>query len=418
VIELHNTSVPIVILQFTQWRLHHGGLCIARTAGRLGIRVHWVHGQFWSPASSSRYVHERIIWDADAPAEASVEYLLELGRQIGRESVLIPIDDRGAIFVADQAEALRERFLFPDQPYGLVFSLGDKKEMHFLCRKMGVPTPEATFPQSRDDVMAFVETAVFPVVLKRILNCLPEHRTQESVVVVNSPEELLEQYGKLETPGKPNVMLQEYIPGGPESVWMFNGYFANDSELLAGFTGKKIRQAPPFTGSTTLGICLKNETVEKTTIDFMQRIGYSGIVDMGYRYDRRDGQYKLLDVNPRIGTTFRLFVDSKGMDVVRALYLDLTGQPVQRGLPREGRKWIVEQSDLMSSLQYGRLGELTLRKWASSLRGIEEEAWFARDDLVPFAGICWASLVQLGSIIKNRIKATRVIQMLGPKEQP
>jgi D-aspartate ligase len=111
-------------------------------------------------------------------------------------------------------------------------------------------------------------------------------------------------------------------------------------------------------------------------------------------------------------------VDSKGMDVVRALYLDLTGQPVQRGLPREGRKWIVEQSDLMSSLQYGRLGELTLRKWASSLRGIEEEAWFARDDLVPFAGICWASLVQLGSIIKNRIKATRVIQMLGPKEQP
>jgi D-aspartate ligase len=48
----------------------------------------------------------------------------------------------------------------------------------------------------------------------------------------------------------------------------------------------------------------------------MQEIGYSGIVDIGYRYDRRDGEYKLLDVNPRVGATFRLFVDSNGMDVV------------------------------------------------------------------------------------------------------
>jgi hypothetical protein len=79
----------------------------------------------------------------------------------------------------------------------------------------------------------------------------------------------------------------------------------------------------------------------------MQEIDYSGIVDMGYRYDRRDGKYKLLDVNPRVGATFRLFVGSNGMDVVRALYLNLTGQPVRSGRAREGRKWIVEQSDLL-----------------------------------------------------------------------
>ncbi len=407
-VEIRNTSVPIVILQFMPWRLHHGGLCIARTIGRLGIRVHWVHGQFWSPAASSRYVYGRSIWDADTPAGASVEYLLELGRQIGRESVLIPIDDRGATFVADQAEALRERFLFPDQPAGLTRSLSDKKEMHFLCRKMGVPTPEARFPQSGDDVARFAGSAVFPVVLKRIVNRLPEHRTQESVTIVSSPEELLEEYQKIETAGEPNVMLQEYIPGGPESVWMFNGYFANDSECLAGFTGKKIRQAPPFTGATTLGICLENETVKKTTIDFMRRLGYRGVVDMGYRYDRRDGRYKLLDVNPRVGSTFRLFVDSNGMDVVRALYLDLTGQPVRRGVPREGRKWVVEQSDLVTSLRYWRLGRLTLTGWVRSLRGIEEGAWLAGDDVVPFAAMCFSSLLKAFGEAKDYVRAVLV----------
>jgi D-aspartate ligase len=252
-------------------------------------------------------------------------------------------------------------------------------------------------------VAAFAGATVFPVVMKRVVNRLPEHRTQESVVIVEGPEELLEAYEKIEVPGEPNVMLQEYIPGGPESVWMFNGYFAYHSERLAGFTGKKIRQAPPFTGATTLGICLENETVEKTTMDFMRRIGYRGIVDMGYRYDHRDGRYKLLDVNPRVGSTFRLFVDSNGMDVVRALYLDLTGQPVQPGVPREGRKWVVEQSDLMSSLEYCRLGRLTPMQWVRSLQGLEEGAWFAKDDPVPFAAMGWASLLKATRGAKDRI---------------
>jgi predicted ATP-grasp superfamily ATP-dependent carboligase len=322
-----------------------------------------------------------------------VEYLLECSRRIGRESILIPIDDVAAIFVADRADALREGFLFPAQPPELARTLSSKKEMHLLCEKMGVPTPEATFPHSADDVATFAESAVFPVVMKSIASWLPEHRSQmKSVTIVSNPKELLEEYAKIESLGEPDVMLQEYIPGGPEDVWMFNGFFTDDSECLVSFTGKKIRQSPPFTGATTLGICLKNEAVEKAAVGLLQKIGYSGIVDMGYRYDRRDGQYKLLDVNPRVGTTFRLFADSSGMDVVRALYLYLTGQPVQPGSFREGRKWIVEQADLISSLRYARLGKLTLAKWAASLRGIEEGAWFAWDDLLPFAAMCLLSL--------------------------
>jgi hypothetical protein len=134
---------------------------------------------------------------------------------------------------------------------------------------------------------------------------------------------------------------------------------------------------------------------------FMQEIDYSGIVDMGYRYDRRDGKYKLLDVNPRVGATFRLFVDSNGMDVVRALHLNLTGQPVRSGRAREGRKWIVEQSDLATSLRYGRLGRLTGTEWACSLHGIEEAAWFARDDPLPFAAMWW-SLLCAATFLKTR----------------
>src|SRR2546425_11829555 len=72
----------------------------------------------------------------------------------------------------------------------------------------------------------------------------------------------------------PNLMLQEYIPGGEDSVWMFNGYFNEHSECLFGITGKKLRQFPAYTGMTSLGVCLKNEAVEKNAKELMQAVGY------------------------------------------------------------------------------------------------------------------------------------------------
>jgi predicted ATP-grasp superfamily ATP-dependent carboligase len=220
-----------------------------------------------------------------------------------------------------------------------------------------------------------------------------ERRTGYRLAIVHDADELVRRYVEWEDPAAPNLMLQEYIPGGDDCVWMFNGYFNARSECLAAFTGKKLRQHPPHRGRTSLGVCERNETVERLTIDFMRAIGYSGILDIGYRYDSRDGLYKLLDPNPRIGATFRLFVDEQGMDVARCLYRDMTGQPVARARMREGRKWIVEHCDLESSLAAVGEGTLTLHRWLGSLRGIEEAAWFASDDLGPF----WRLLERLAS---------------------
>lgn len=50
---------------------------------------------------------------------------------------------------------------------------------------------------------------------------------------------------------------------------------------------------------------MSNEEVAQQTREFMGAIGFRRIVDIGYKYDGRSAQYKLLDVNPRIGTTFR-----------------------------------------------------------------------------------------------------------------
>ncbi len=45
---------------------------------------------------------------------------------------------------------------------------------------------------------------------------------------------------------------------------------------------------------------------------------------------------------------------------------------------------MVEDMDLVSAMRSWRDGDLTLRAWAKSLRGVQETACFALDDPLPF----------------------------------
>lgn len=375
-----DTSTPVFVLNAT----HYGALGINRSLGRLGVKVYNQASSWSVPAFHSKYSHGNFLWDLHAAGtEPSVEYLVTAGRQLPRPALLIPTCDVTAMLVADHAEALRKWFIFPEQAAKLVHSLCSKKKLYELAKSCGVPTPETSFPESRTHLLSFLESARFPIVLKTIKNRIGQQSRAGLKMIVQSERELLSLYDEFEDRECPNLMLQEYVPGGDEANCMFNGYFDRDSNCLAAFTGNKVRQFPAYAGVTSLGVCRTNDVVANMTKAFMKTIGYRGIVDMGYRFDRRDGKYKIYDVNPRIGATFRLFVDDSGLDVARALYLDMTHQPVAAGQLREGRKWIVEDSDLLSSIRYYRDGRLTAREWIRSLRGINECALLAFDDLRP-----------------------------------
>lgn len=378
-----DTSLPVVVLRPD----HHGSLCLIRTLGRIGVPVYGVGSQLRSAGMVSRYCRDKFIFpDGASSAQAQVDFLKEVMRKIGSRPLLTCTNDVSSTFIAENSAVLRESFLFPNISSDLVQTLTDKKLMYFLAKKLDIPTAETSFPQSRQDVLNFLEgdAVSFPIMLKGIDGAALERRGKPKMVIVRTPQELLQQYDWIEDPANPNLMLQEYIPGGDNSVWMFNGYFNANSDCLFGIAGQKLRQHPVYTGATSLGICLRNEVVEETTKRLMKSVGYRGVLDIGYRYDERDGKYKVLDINPRVGATFRLFLDQNGMDAVRAMYLDLTGQAVSVSPPRVGRKWVVENGDIISFHDYHRDGKLTFFQWIRSFKGVQEAAWFASDDLAPF----------------------------------
>ncbi len=284
---LDDVSLPVLVLRMD----HYGALGVMRSLGRLGIKVSGIHSTNASPASHSKYCQEVFKWDLDnAPPVESVEYLLQVGKKMGRRPLLVATNDESAIFVSQNAEALNKGFVFPFNPPQIVRSLYIKKAMHFLAKQMGIPAAETLFPKSKQDVIELSTNARFPLLLKASDNIVVARRAGRKMVIVHSKEELLREYDAMEDPDNPSLMLQEYIPGKDDSVWMFNGYFDEQSNLLFGMTGRKIHQTPVYTGMTALGICLQNHTVQEQTEKLVKGVGYQGILDIGYRYDARDKQ--------------------------------------------------------------------------------------------------------------------------------
>lgn len=387
-----DVSTPAVVLKLDPNVLHHGGLGVIRSLGRLGVPVYGVHEGPWAPAASSRYLAGRMFWQPPPDdVDRITAGLLELARRIGRRAVLLPTDDAGAIFLAEHGGPLRERFLFADPPADLPRQVAGKYSLFQLCRDLGVPSPRAMMAWSAGEAADFAAAGGFPVIGKLTTPWRAAARHDgpplRSTTIIHNRAELAEAWLRCTEAGL-GLMLQEYLPGVPGQDWFFHGYCDTAGRCQPAFTGVKDRSYPAYAGLTSLGHAVPNTELRDQLTGLLGTLDFRGIVDLDLRFDPRDGQYKLLDFNPRLGAQFRLFEDSAGLDVARAAYLDLTGQPMAGHGMVTGRRFLVENYDPLGAVGYWRAGQLGLSSWAASLRQVDELAWFARDDLRPFGLMC------------------------------
>jgi D-aspartate ligase len=378
-------SVAVLLFRVGHYPLHHGGLGVIRTLGRVGVPVYAVTEDRFTPPALSRYLTGRFTWPTTGtePIERLKAGLNEIAKRLGRRVIAITTDDEAAVLLAEHAHEL-ERLVRPAVPAGLPRALASKRQLHELCDRVGIPTAAAAFPASREDVLAYAEGGAFPVVAK---NIDPFTRLSApavpSTTVLQTADELIQL--SQTWPDRPNVMLQEELPVDAAEDWIFHMYCDADSECLAAFTGVKLRSWPPRAGVTAAACIAANEELDELSRSFCREIGYSGIGDLDWRFDRRDGRYKLLDFNPRVGAQFRLFETDAGIDVVRALHLDLTGRPVPPGRQIEGRRFYVENfyapALLVPRKRPARLPKLPRRLVKPEL------GWVALDDPLPIVSL-------------------------------
>jgi D-aspartate ligase len=392
-----SSPFPVLILKTGHYPLHHGGLGIIRSLGSLGVPVFTVVEDRFAPAAASKYLKGTFVWDTrDLPRSRLLEGLERIGRQLKQPTILIPTDDAGAILIAEEALTLRQWFLFPEVRSDIPRSLADKSRLQALCRQLEVPYPQAISPNTISELYEYIDAAAFPVVVKP---AKPWLKPNVKASIVYSPKELLDFYRRSGEQIRSNLLIQEHIPDGED--WLFNGYCSSTSECLAAFTGRKLRSFPPHLGSATLARSVTNPALLRQAEALIKAIPYAGIMDVDYRFDKRDGQYKLLDFNPRVGAQFRLFEDSERIDVARALYRDLTGQAVRRCPQTDERVLVVEPDDCLTSIHHLLHRELSVRDWWRSFRGAKEFAWLRWNDPVPFI-IIWIRLALASVAIAGR----------------
>jgi predicted ATP-grasp superfamily ATP-dependent carboligase len=400
---LFDRGVPAVVVKVGRYPVHHGSVGAIRSLGRVGVPVYAIVEDPLTPAARSRYLQGDLVWPTTGAEteEVLVEGLARLGRKLPRRSVAIATDDEAAVVLAEHAAELEEWYLIPRVPPTLPRMLTSKRGLYELCHQHGIPTPAASFPSTVGEVASFAARASFPVVVK---NVDPWVRLRKPAVsgttIVATAEELRTRADGWPSPL--NVLLQEYIPRNEAEDWIFHGYCDRESASLVAFTGVKLRSWPPHAGVTTYACSVPNAELADQAEGFFRLLGYQGVVDLDWRFDRRDGSYKLVDFNPRLGAQFRLFQNTAGIDVVRALHLDLTGREVPAHEPMVGRRLIVENLDVPARLAY-RDERLPLAP--ASLRSLPTEfAWAVADDPAPLL----AMTVRFGWMVMQRIVRTRV----------
>ncbi|GII00969.1 carboxylate--amine ligase [Planobispora takensis] len=381
-------DTPALVLRTDDNIFHHGTLAAIRSLGRAGIEVHAVLEGRHAPASRSRHLARMHHWpDTPRTPEAMVAALESIAALIGRRALLIPMDDAGAIFLAEHAAELLPRFLLPRQVPALPRRLADKAELHAVCENLGVAQPETHVIATEDDLVAAVSRLGLPLIGKWASPWLLQPGAGlRSTTTVRTPEEAVRLFGRTCGHGS-RLLFQRLIPAAPGSDWFFQGYFDRESRCLLGGAGRKERAYPPGAGLTTLGRWLPNPRVEAAAHHVAATLGYRGILDLDFRYDAAADVYHLLDFNPRLGAQFRLFTDGAGLDLVRVMHLDLTGEPVPPAGAAHGRTYLVENYDAFPAFHERREGELTCRGWLRSLREADEFAWFSADDPKPFASM-------------------------------
>jgi D-aspartate ligase len=397
-------ELPVLVVRVGHYPIHHGTLGVIRTLGRAGVPVYVVTDDGVTPAASSRYLTGRVqlLSGGEPQQSALLDRLVEVVDRLPAPPLLVCTDDMAAVLVAEGAAALAGRAIGPAVAPDLPRQLASKGGLHEICTRLGVPTPATLCVKTGDDLEAALADLDLPVVVKQDD---PWSRLTRPVVTGCTLVRTREDARRLRAafdrwPGGSDAVVQEYLLDDTPGDWFAHGYCTASSDVARIFVGRKLWSWPVGTGATAYARIERNEEVECSVRELCRRIGYRGIFDTDWRYDRSTGRYVLLDFNPRVGAQFRMFEDDAGIDVVRAMHLDLSGRTLGPGRPAEAERFFVENLGLASRLHYREPQPPESPGAPARVR----LAWFSRDDLLPFVVMV---VLQVAASIRLRLAALR-----------
>jgi D-aspartate ligase len=178
------------------------------------------------------------------------------------------------------------------------------------------------------------------------------------------------------------ILVQEMIPGSGGSQFSFAALCC-DGKTIASLTARRTRQYPiDFGYSSSFVETMDVPEIVAPSQRLLAAMGFTGIVEVEYKFDFRDGRFKLLDINPRLWTWSPLG-GRAGMDFPYLLWKMLQGKPVREQTAAAGVRWVRMSTDVPAAFQEILRGRLNFREYLASMRGPLQFALVTADDPLP-----------------------------------
>lgn len=336
------------------------GLAVARSLAPKGVVCWGIDSNRTEIGHRSRWVRHDPGFSYLPPGDELLDRLLEFGRSRSNPPVLYTAGDTYIDFVAEHHERFRKHFLLPESARPEMSSVVMNKQTFYeRCRDFGIPMARTEFPRTRADAEQAAGRLRYPAIVKPAHGHLfRKHLHGEKLVEVHDREELLRWWQKFDDWGGVTV-LQEVIPGPETNLFVGAVYADAQGEIRSLFTARKYRQYPPRYGSGSYMESCWSDEIAKISTDLVKQLGYAGICGTEYKWDPRDEEWKLIEMNPRPTLWFSLPL-AAGVDVIWDAHCDLVGPPNEPHVNCQDDRvtWQLPVRDLLSSVYFLRSGDL------------------------------------------------------------
>jgi predicted ATP-grasp superfamily ATP-dependent carboligase len=342
---------------------------------------------------------------------ATLDALLNLDRLSSCRRVLLPADDATMHLVSRHRDDLSRHYAFVLPPPNVVDLLLDKTEFHGWASERGFPVPETHVAESEGQLTAILRDVRYPVVLKPLVHtpgweALSPNRKAYKLF----GQEGLHAIGFSLFDAAPKFVVQRWIEGGDDCVHFCLTYVSAAGEEASSYTGRKLLQWPPQTGSTAICVGGANPALLDLTRAVWKAAGFRGLGSVEAKYSAEDHKYYITE--PTVGrNNLQSYVAvAGGVNLTRLAVEDALGLPARAtGRVREA-VWINEPFAILALHQafaQRKAERRGLRRLFTALRSIAF-GYFAGTDPLPLLGLAWASFEALrrASVNALRIRTT------------
>jgi len=241
--------------------------------------------------------------------------------------IVLPLFDASAEFVSMHRDRLRDLVLFVSPPYEVFMRGYCKNRLMNLCRDNDIPHPK-TVAIDINTVDTSGGYTGFPALIK------PDITTGgRGMVLVKTAAEakhvlpdIQREYG--------SCTLQEFVPAGGRQ-FKAHHFRTGSGKCLASVVVEKTRYYPEHGGSSCCNRTVDFPEIVRTTAEVLHLLGWEGFADFDLIEDPRDGNIKIMEINPRFPASIRSAFEA-GVDYAR-LYVDYClGNPLKEYRCRPG----------------------------------------------------------------------------------